>query len=109
MTEEQREGEKKRIKEGLRNEKSNKTEDVDTKLGEPYVTDGNTEIDLLTEECKHEMLPIYLSREVRLQGIATDIERFSIPHMNTAGQLKLQNNRFTESFEPDPTVSDIKP
>ena len=29
--------------------------------------------------------------------------------MNSAGQLKLQSNRFMENFEPDPTVSDIRP
>ena len=109
MTEEEREDQKQRIKEGLKGEKSNKSEDSDSKLGEPYVTDNKTEIELLTEECKQEMLPIYLSREVKLQEIATNTERLSIPYMNTAGQLKLQSNRFMENFEPDPTVSDIRP
>ena len=91
----------------MRNDKSNKVEDIDAKVGEPYVTDGKTEMDLLTEECKQEMLPVYQSRDVKLTDIATEPERLSIPHLNTSGGLKLQSNRFMENFEPDPKVSAI--
>ena len=57
MTDGEREDQKKVIKEKLRREKS-KSEDADSKLGEPYVTDNKTEIEMLTEECQQEMLPI---------------------------------------------------
>ena len=49
------------------------------------------------------------SRPVKLDESATSTERLSIPHMNSAGQLKLQSNRFMENFEPDPTASAVKP
>ena len=55
------------------------------------------------------MLSIYTGREVKLEEIATSTERLSIPHMNSAGQSKLQSNRFMENFEPDPTASAIRP
>ena len=108
MTDDEREDQKKTIKEKLKREKS-KSEDADSKLGEPYVTDNKTEIEMLTEECRQEMLPINTGREVKLDEIATSTERLSIPHMNSAGQLKLQSNRFMENFEPDPTASAIRP
>ena len=55
MTDDEREDHKKTIKERLKREKS-KTEDADSKLVEPYVTDNKTEIEMLTEECRQEML-----------------------------------------------------
>ena len=70
ITDGEKEDHKKAIKEKLRREKS-KSEDADSKLGEPYVTDNKTEIEMLTEECQQEMLPIYTGREVKLEEIAT--------------------------------------
>ena len=52
---------------------------------------------------------MYTGRTVKLNEIATSTERLSIPHINSAGQLKLQNNRFMENFEPDPTASAARP
>ena len=103
MTDSEREEQKKIIKEGLSREKSN-AKDADSSLGEPYVTDNRTEDEMLTEECQQEMIPIYTGRKVKLEEIVTSIERLSIPHMNSTGQLKLQSNRFIENFEPDPTA-----
>ena len=76
MTDDEREDHKKTIKERLKREKS-KSEDADSKLGEPCVTDYKTEIEMLTKECQQETLPIYTDREVKVEEIATSTERFS--------------------------------
>ena len=57
MTDNEREEQKKVIKQRLSREKR-KAEDADSRLGEPYVTDNRTEGEMLTEECQKEMLPI---------------------------------------------------
>ena len=86
MTAKEREDEKLLRKERLSEGKGN-ADDVDNRLGEPYVTDNKTEREMLTEGCQPEMLPRCKVRTIKLEEMAKGTDRLSIPHINSSGQL----------------------